>query len=154
MHYKYYGDDKYNSLNIKEQKDIDNKFKQQNLLQDDDNYLDIIQFGINPIQIYNNKSLKEIYKKSDYFENIKLFNMENFKLEHNSFDNINLFECFKCNSVDIINGLYYHIIEKNKKYNDKEFTKKLNQYKKEFLKMLKQEDIFVKDSSVCLKEII
>ena len=150
---KYFSNKRYIILDInKQKKELDNLINKKN------NYIIEYELGINPIQIYD-EILKVIYNKTNLFENIKLFNLKKFEIEHKSFDNIYyLDKSFECNSSDIINGLYYHIMETNEKIkDDSKFINILIQKNKEFLEMLKknekeeEKDINIKDTSICFE---
>ena len=106
------------------------------------------EFGLVPNQIYDDK-LVEIKDKSIFFKKIKIFNLEKFELEHQSFESFNyLYKSFECKSVDIINGLYFCLMNKL------DFNKvtPINEVHKMFLKYVKgTSDFKVKDTSICFE---
>ena len=147
----YYQKDLY--LDKNEFNDINKKLKfQENYKIDDATTLKLnkYQLGISPIEIYD-KTLENLYDKSEYFENIKLFNMKKFEVENLSFDNNNCddkYKCYECRSSDIINGYYYYIINKKKKTELSNFDKNLEKYHKEFISYLNTK---AKNTSICFE---
>ena len=153
----YYEKYHYNNLKIDEQK------KQQQItkdspVSDEANiiYNDLVrcEFGLVPNQIYDDK-LVEIKDKSIFFKKIKIFNLEKFELEHQSFESFNyLYKSFECKSVDIINGLYYYIMENTsfEPESKKKINNLINEYHKMFLNYVKGTSNFkVKDTSICFE---
>ena len=98
-YYKYFDKNLYIILDTEEQKkeeEIIGKIKTQKEKYRYNEYISCYEFGIIPIQIYDEK-LEEIINKSECYEDIQNFNLIQFQNEHESFENNNnLDKCFKC----------------------------------------------------------